>query len=80
QRASVALAERRVESTLLLLEAGRAAARDVLESQEALLRAQNALAGALVDYKLASLELARDMGILTVGKRGQLEESFDEYN
>ncbi len=79
QRESVKLAERRVESTMLLLEAGRADARDVLEAREALLRAQNALARALVDYRVASLELARDMGILQVGEQGQLKEAFDEY-
>jgi outer membrane protein TolC len=79
QRASLELAERRVESSVLLFEAGRADARDVLEAQDALVRAQNGLANALVDYKVASLELARDMDILVVGNKGQLKESFDEY-
>jgi outer membrane protein TolC len=79
QRASLQLAERRVESSVLLFEAGRADARDVLEAQDDLVRAQNGLANALVDYKVASLELARDMDILVVGNKGQLKESFDEY-
>lgn len=79
QSESVALAERRVESTMLLLEAGRADARDVLDAHAALLRAQNALARDLVNYKVARLQLARDMGILVVGDKGELEEHFDEY-
>jgi outer membrane protein TolC len=81
QQKSVTLAEGRVESTTMLWEAGRRVqARDFLEAQEALVRARNQLASALVDYKVASLELARDMGILAVGDNGELEESFDEYD
>ena len=76
---SLALAERRVESTTMLQEEGRASTRDVLESRQALLRAQNAMVEALVDCKLASLQLARDMGILVVDDNGQLEENFDAY-
>lgn len=79
QQESVRLAERRMESTRLLLEAGRADARDVLEARSALVSAQNQLARALVDYKTASLELARDMDILQVGEKGELKEAFDEY-
>jgi len=79
QKDSVKLAEGRVESTTLLLEAGLAIPRDMLEAQEALLRAQNSLTQALVDYIVARLQLARDMGILQVGLDGELEESFDEY-
>ncbi|KPK65187.1 MAG: hypothetical protein AMK73_03665 [Planctomycetes bacterium SM23_32] len=81
QRDSMKLAERRVESTTMLWEAGRRVqARDFLEAQAALVRARNGLANALVDYKVASLQLARDMGILNVGDDGELQESFDEYN
>jgi outer membrane protein TolC len=79
QQESVRLAERRMESTRLLLDAGRADARDVLEARSALVSAQNQLARALVDYKTASLELARDMDILQVGEKGELKEAFDEY-
>jgi len=79
QRASVKLAERRVENTLLLIEEDRGTTRDMLDAREDLLRAQNALIEELVSYKLASLALARDMGILIVGKDGQLEENFDAY-
>jgi outer membrane protein TolC len=76
---SLELALERWNSTNLLLDAGRALVRDVLDSQEALLGSQNALASALVDYKVASLALARDMDILIVGDNGELEENFNAY-
>ena len=79
QARSVALAEKRVESSVMKLDAGRAIARDVLEAQDALVRAQNSMAADLVSFKVASLELARDMDILRVGASGQLEESYDDY-
>ncbi len=79
QKASGLLAERRVKSTMLLLEAGRADTRDMLEAHEALVQAQNALARALVDYRVARLELARSTEIISVGAKGQLEENFDEH-
>ncbi|NLW50651.1 MAG: TolC family protein, partial [Candidatus Brocadiaceae bacterium] len=79
QKRSVELAETRLDSTQMLLKAGRVEARDVLDAQEALVGAQNDLAAALVDYRVARLELARDMDILDVGDRGELKESFDEY-
>jgi outer membrane protein TolC len=66
QLEAVRLAEKRVHSTDLLLQAGRAAVRDVLESQEALLNAQNALVAARVSCRVSELALQRDMGLLQV--------------
>jgi outer membrane protein TolC len=74
QSGSVTLAERRVESAALNLEAGRADTRDVLEAQESLLGAQNSLAGALTDTILAGLSLYRDMERLEVTDAGILIE------
>jgi outer membrane protein TolC len=74
QRQAVTIAERRVRSTDLLLQAGRAEIRDVLESSEALLNAQNSLAGAMVDYRVAEMELQRDLGLLQVDERGLWKE------
>lgn len=70
QSGSVALAERRVESAALNLDAGRASTRDVLEAQESLLSAQNTAASALTDTILAGLSLYRDMELLEVTPRG----------
>lgn len=70
QLAAVALAERRIESTELSLEAGRASTRDLLEAQESLLAAQNAATSALIDYTLAKLGLYLDMELLRVDENG----------
>jgi outer membrane protein TolC len=74
QRQAVALAERRVRSTDMLLQAGRAQVRDVLESQEALLNAQNALTAAMVTYRIAELSLQRDLGVLEIDEAGLWRE------
>jgi hypothetical protein len=66
----VTLAERRIESTRLNQQAGRAETRDILEAQEALRQANNALISARVDYHLARLSLWRDMELLRVDENG----------
>lgn len=58
------LADRRVENFEILLQAGRAEARDVLDAQNARLQTYNALTQALVDYHLTRLRLLLDMGLL----------------
>lgn len=75
QALSVKLAKRRVESTDLFLRAGRAEIRDLLDAQEALVSAQNALTAALVSYRVGELELQRDMGTLQVDERGLWQET-----
>ncbi|NQU76639.1 MAG: TolC family protein, partial [Planctomycetes bacterium] len=74
QAMAVSLASRRVQSTDLFLEAGRAQIRDVLEAQEALVSAQNALTAALVEYRVSELALQRDMGVLEVDEKGNWHE------
>lgn len=66
QTNSVGLAERRVESTRLNFDAGRAETRDLLEAQEALVTAKNAATRARIDYELARLALYRDLEALRV--------------
>lgn len=66
QQRAVLLAERRVESTELFLQAGRAQVRDVLEAQEALVSARNALLEATVRYLGTEWSLLRDMDVLRV--------------
>jgi outer membrane protein TolC len=70
QKESLRLAERRVDSTTLLQQAGRATTRDVLESREALLQARNLVTAALVDYFNARLDLLLAMETLRIDDRG----------
>jgi outer membrane protein TolC len=74
QARSVAVAQKRVDSTNLFLEAGRAQIRDVLEAQDALVQAQNALTSAVVNYRVAELSLQRDTGLLEVNAEGLWKE------
>lgn len=64
QKEGVRLAERRVESANLNLKAGKATIRDVLDAENSLVEARNALTAALVDHAVAKLELDRDVGTL----------------
>lgn len=70
QALSVELARRRVRGTELFLSAGRAEIRDVLDARESLLSSQNAFTAAMVNYRVAELELQRDLGLLEVGPDG----------
>jgi outer membrane protein TolC len=70
QKNSVDLAERRVESYLLLLEAGRLSARDLLDAQSDLLQAQNSLTAALVDHAIAKLNFFTNIDVLQVKPDG----------
>ena len=70
QRDAVTLAERRVESTSMRLEAGRADTRDILEAEEALLDSRNSLTNVMVDYQLALLALHLDTEHLEVDETG----------
>ena len=74
QSKSVKVARRRLDSTTMFLEAGRAQIRDVLEAEEALVSAQNALSAALVSYRVGELQLQRDMGVLEIDEQGLWKE------
>jgi outer membrane protein TolC len=74
QAQAVALAQKRVRSISLFMEAGRAETRDLLEAQDSLLNAQNSLTAARVDYRIAELQIQRDMGVLIVSDTGLWEE------
>ena len=77
QKISLDLARERVNSTTLLLQAGRVNARDLLDSQDDLLSAQNDTTATLVNYMLAKLNFYRDVGILNVKPDG-LWESLEK--
>lgn len=70
QQNAVQLAEQRIESTQLQLDAGRADTRDLLEAQESLLSAQNEATAALIDYTLARMGLYLDMELLRFDETG----------
>lgn len=64
QKNALELANRRVDSTTLLLEAGRAEVRDLVDAQDAQIAAQNAVTSALVGYQQTRLQLMLDIGAL----------------
>ncbi|MBL4590466.1 MAG: TolC family protein [Phycisphaerales bacterium] len=81
QAESVRVAQRRVDSTDLFLQAGRAEIRDLLESQNALNTAQDALTNAVVNYRIGELEFQRDLGVLQVADNGLWTEfNPDSYD
>jgi outer membrane protein TolC len=70
QLSAMALAEQRVASIRLKLEAGRTDTRTLLEAERSLLDAQNAVTSALIDYNIARLDLLRDLEVLRVDHGG----------
>ncbi|MHC4926377.1 MAG: TolC family protein [Planctomycetota bacterium] len=79
QKMSLKLARERVNSTSMLLQAGRVQSRELLDSQDDLLSAQNDRTSTLVDYMIAKLNFYRDIGILQVKPDG-LWQSLDTEN
>lgn len=74
QSSAVELAARRVRNQDLLMEAGRADMKDLLDAQAALLSAQNSLYRAITDHRAQQLALQRDMGTLDVTADGVWSE------
>ncbi len=64
QKNALVLANRRVMSTTMLLEAGRAEVRDLVDAQDAQISAENSVTAALVDYQQTRLQLMLDIGAL----------------
>ncbi len=78
QAQSVAVAEKRVRSSNLFLEAGRIQIRDLLVAQDDRLAARNDLTAAVISYRIAELALQRDMGVLNVNEDGLWQEFVPE--
>ncbi len=74
QTEALSVALRRVRSSGLFQQAGRASTRDVLEAQSALLSARNALVSAVINYRMAGLELYRDLSALEISEEGLWRE------
>src|SRR5690606_15021144 len=64
QQNALELANRRVESSLLLLEAGRGTVLDLVDAQNEQISAQNSVTSALVNYQATRLELLLTIGIV----------------
>ena len=75
---AVELADRRVKSTSLFLEAGRVQVRDLLDAQDDLVEAQDNLTSAIVAYRLNELAIQRDMGILELDEKGLIRNNDAE--
>jgi len=73
QKRSLELAQKRVQSNELLLDVGKGTVRLLLDSQDALVAAEDALTGALIDHTIAKLNFYRDIGILEVRPDGMWE-------
>ena len=71
---SVRLAERRVKSTSLFLQSGRATARDLLDAQDALLSSRNALTNALVRHTIQRLRFWNSIERLIIDEKGMWQE------
>ena len=61
----------------MLLKAGRASSRDLLEAQSSLLSAQNDTTSTMIDFMVAKLSFYRDIGVLTVRPDGLWEQNID---
>jgi len=78
QARALFVAENRVRSTTLFFEAGRTQIRELLESQEALVNARNALISAVVDYRVAEWQFQRDAGVMQIDEKGMWREYAPE--
>jgi outer membrane protein TolC len=63
---SVDLARRRVEGTQMMLAAGQTTAREMADTQDEFLAAQNDLTSVLIDHTLARLGFWRAIGRLKI--------------
>ena len=74
QRQLIIDQEKNVTIAQLRFEQGDFSNRDVVEAQQSLLEARNALIQERVSYEIARLELLRDLGILFVDQTGMFKE------
>ncbi len=77
QTLSLELAQRRVDQQRMLLDLGQGTVRLLLDSEDALVQAQNQVVAALVDHTLSKLNFYSDIGILQVKPDGMWETSTE---
>jgi outer membrane protein TolC len=75
QQIGLELAQKRVEVEKLSLQYGRGTVRLLLDSEDALVQAQDDVLGALVNHMIAKLSFFRDVGILRVQPDGMWEQA-----
>ena len=73
QSAALELAQKRLESTSLLLQYNRTSSRRILNAQDDLFDARNDAAEALTDYTIATLNFYSATGVLQVKPDGMWE-------
>jgi len=74
QKLALKLAENRLEAQKMLFDIGQSNVRLLLESEDALLRAQNSVISSVVDHTIERLSFYRDIGVLQVKPDGMWEE------
>jgi outer membrane protein TolC len=74
---SVALAERRMENTSMLLKQGKALTRDLLDAQDDLLSSRNETTVALVDYTINRLRFWNAIERFKIDPKGMWYEQVD---
>lgn len=74
QHKNLEIAEKRAENANFLFKTGELSNRDVVEAQNELLSARNALVSAFLDYEIQRLRLLRNVGLLDVAPDGSLIE------
>ena len=72
---AILTARRRVAAANLRQELGQGQIRDITEAEEDLVDAENGYTQALVDFRIAELELQRDLGLLRVDETGLYEDA-----
>jgi len=79
QLQNVQIAKRRRKLASLQQKAGQASARDVLEAEDALRRAENGLTNALISYTTTRLEFLATLGMLSVDEKGRIHERAEPF-
>ena len=74
QKIGLELALKRLDREKLLLEYGRGTVRLLLESEDAIVLAQNSVTTALVNHMVTKLNFFRDIGVLQVKPDGMWEQ------
>ena len=76
---NVKIATRRRELASLEQKEGQASARDVLEAEDALRRAQNGLTSAIVSYSSTRVGFLATLGMIEVDEKGRIHERNEPF-